>query len=65
MPATRRNLIVALALSPLAVASSREEPPANTDAKLQKALADIREASARLTQIAAPMNLEPAFIFKP
>jgi hypothetical protein len=65
MPVTRRDLIVALTLSPLAAVSSAAELPANADAQLQKAYANIRETSTRLAQIAAPMNLEPAFVFKP
>jgi hypothetical protein len=33
--------------------------------KLQKALSDIRDVSQRLAQIEVPMNIEPAFVFRP
>jgi hypothetical protein len=40
-------------------------PPAATpEAKLQKAYADVREVSIRLSQLEVPMAVEPAFAFK-
>jgi outer membrane lipoprotein-sorting protein len=65
MPVTRRALIVALAVSPLAAAPAAAQAPTDPAAKLQKAYSDVRENSARLTQISVPMNLEPAAVFKP
>jgi hypothetical protein len=35
------------------------------EAKLQKAYADVHDVSVRLSQIDVPMNIEPAFVFKP
>ena len=41
-------------------------PAASTaEQKLQKAYADIREASERLAKIEVPMDVEPAFSFRP
>ena len=41
-------------------------PPADTpEQKLQKAYADIRAASDRLAKIEVPMDVEPAFDFRP
>lgn len=53
--------MVTLALSPAAAAQSPKPP----EDKLQKATEDVREAGTKLTQIAVPMSLEPAFTFKP
>jgi hypothetical protein len=39
-------------------------PPATPEARLQKALADIRQTSDRLAQIEVPMDIEPAFAFR-
>ena len=39
-----------------------QAPP---EAKLQKAYADVHDVSVRLSQIDVPMNIEPAFVFKP
>ena len=38
---------------------------ATPQAKLDKAYADIRETSQRLAKIEVPMDLEPAFAFRP
>lgn len=41
-------------------------PAASTpEQKLQKAYADIRETSERLAKIEVPMDIEPAFSFRP
>jgi hypothetical protein len=41
-------------------------PVATTpEQKLQKAYADIRETSQRLAKIEVPMDVEPAFSFRP
>lgn len=37
----------------------------NPEQQLQKAYADIREVSGRLSKIEVPMNVEPAFSFRP
>ena len=38
---------------------------ATPEQKLQKAYADIRETSQRLAKIEVPMDVEPAFSFRP
>jgi hypothetical protein len=40
-------------------------PSATPDQKLQKAYDDVRQISARLSKLEVPMNVEPAFAFKP
>jgi hypothetical protein len=39
-------------------------PPATPEARMQKAVADIRKTSDRLAQIEVPMDIEPAFSFR-
>lgn len=46
-------------------APAAAQPADTPEQKLQKAYADIRSTSARLAQIEVPMNLEPAFSFRP
>ncbi len=41
------------------------QPPATPEQKLQKAYADVHEVSDRLSKIEVPMNIEPAFAFRP
>ena len=38
---------------------------ATPEQKLQKAYADVRQTSERLAKIEVPMDLEPAFAFRP
>ena len=38
--------------------------PASPEQRLQKAYADIRQVSERLSKIEVPMNIEPAFSFR-
>jgi hypothetical protein len=38
--------------------------PLTPEAKLQKAFADVHEASQKLSKIDVPMTVEPAFSFK-
>lgn len=38
---------------------------ADADAKLKKAVDDVRKVSERLAQMEVPMNTEPAFLFRP
>jgi hypothetical protein len=46
--------------TPAAVAAAR-----NPDEKLQKAIDGVRETSSRLASLEVPMEIEPAFLFKP
>ncbi len=41
------------------------QPAATPEARLQRAYADIRQISDRLQKLEVPMNVEPAFAFKP
>jgi hypothetical protein len=46
--------------------SPKPAPPAATpEQKIQKAMADVKQVSDRLAQLEVPMNLEPAFAFRP
>jgi hypothetical protein len=40
-------------------------PPATPEQRLQKAHADVRDVSERLSKLEVPMNVEPAFTFRP
>ena len=45
-------------------------PPANAtasdpEARLKKAVDDVQKVSERLSQMEVPMNVEPAFAFRP
>lgn len=40
------------------------QPAATPEQKLQKAYADIREVSDKLSKIEVPMDAEPAFLFR-
>jgi len=69
---TRRQWTAALAATvaaaPLAGQSTSRVPPQAAPApedKLQKAYADVRQLSDTLAKIEVPMNVEPAFAFKP
>ena len=42
---------------------SAAQPPATPEQRLQKATAEVHQASDRLAQIDLPMNIEPAFTF--
>jgi hypothetical protein len=60
MTFTRRQWAALLGISPLLA----QTPPAPApEAKLEKANADVREASQRLAEIEVPMDIEPAFRF--
>ncbi len=41
------------------------QSPATPEQKLQKAYADVHQVSDRLSKIEVPMNVEPAFAFRP
>ena len=72
---TRRQMAVLLGASPLLAQVTQKIPPqgvptpappnATPEQKLEKALADVRQTSSRLAQIELPMNIEPAFAFRP
>jgi hypothetical protein len=40
-------------------------PSATPEQKLQKAYDDVRQTSVRLSKLEVPMNVEPAFAFRP
>ena len=71
---TRRKWAAMLAAAPALAQVSSPVPPQGVPAapataltpegKLQKALAEVREVSQRLSQIEMPMDVEPAFSFK-
>ena len=77
---SRRRMAALLAATPLAaqVASppaTQKTPPigapapappsATPEQKMQKAYDDVRQISTRLSKLEVPMNVEPAFAFKP
>ena len=72
---TRRNAAALLTASPLLAQVTQKTPPqgapapappaATPEQKMQKALADVHQLSGRLAQIELPMNIEPAFAFRP
>lgn len=67
--------VAAASAAPLAAQVTSKTPPQGVPAptsaaatpqqKLEKAYADIRETSERLAKIEVPMNVEPAFSFRP
>jgi hypothetical protein len=72
---TRRELTALLGAAPLAAQVTQKTPPqgapapapgaATAEQKLQKAFADVHEVSDRLAQVEVPMDIEPAFAFRP
>ncbi len=72
---TRREWTALMAAAPLAAQVTSKVPPqgapappnpaATAQEKLQKAYADIRSLSDRLSKMEVPMDLEPAFAFRP
>ncbi len=77
---TRRQAAALLGVAPLAAqvatppatskappvgAPAPAQPAATPEQRLQKAYADIRQISDRLRNIEVPMNVEPAFAFRP
>lgn len=72
---TRRQMAALVAAAPLAAQVTSKVPPqgvpvpsqpaATPQEKLQKAYADIRAVSDRLSKMEVPMDLEPAFAFRP
>jgi hypothetical protein len=60
MTFTRRQWAALLGISPLL---AQTQPAPAPEAKLEKANADVREASQRLAEIEVPMDIEPAFRF--
>ena len=78
---SRRRMAALLAAAPLAAAqapsppATQKTPPlgvpapappsATPEQKLQKAYDDVCQISVRLSKLEVPMNVEPAFAFKP
>ncbi|HSU58199.1 MAG TPA: hypothetical protein VLI55_02700 [Bryobacteraceae bacterium] len=72
---TRRQWTALIAAAPLAAQVTSKIPPqgapapsppsANPQQALQKAYADVRALSDRLSKMEVPMNVEPAFAFRP
>jgi hypothetical protein len=71
---TRRQWTALLGAAPLVAQVTSSVPPAGVPApssgpaspeqRLQKAYADVRQASERLSKVELPMNVEPAFSFR-
>ncbi len=71
---TRRRWTALLMTAPLAAqvtstapptgAPAPPKPPATPHERMQKAYADVRQVSDRLSKIEVPMNVEPAFSFR-
>jgi hypothetical protein len=72
---TRRQVTALFGAVPLAVQVTQKTPPqgapapatpgATPEQKLQKAFADVHQVSDRLAQLEVPMDIEPAFAFRP
>lgn len=64
---TRRQVTAAIgAAVPLSAQIATPKPSDIAPAdKLSKAASDVREISERLAQMEVPMNVEPAFLFRP
>lgn len=72
---SRRECAWLIAATPLIAQVTQKNPPegapapapaaATSEQKLQKAYSDVRETSERLSKIEVPMNIEPAFAFRP
>ena len=63
---TRRAWTLIWGAAPLAVQAAQNPPTAEPAApsNLDKAIAEVRQVSERLSQLEVPMNVEPAFAFK-
>lgn len=72
---TRRQIAALLAASPIAAqvtstvppqgAPAPPAPPATPQARMEKAYANVRKVSDRLSKLEVPTSLEPAFAFRP
>lgn len=78
---TRRQMAVLLGAAPLLAQVPQKTPPqatapplaspapappgATPEQKRQKAFTDVHQLSDRLAQIELPMDIEPAFAFRP
>ena len=72
---TRREWTALVGASPLLAQVTSKTPPqgsplpappsATPAQRQQKATADVRQVKDRLAQIEVPMDVEPAFIFRP
>ena len=67
---TRREWTAVLGAAPLATpfalqaAQTAATPEPIAPTSLEKAVADVRQVSDRLSKLEVPMNVEPAFSFK-
>ena len=72
---SRRQWAALIAVAPLAAQTTQKTPPlgapaspqapATPQARMQKANDDVRRVSDRLAHIDVPMDVEPAFAFRP
>ncbi len=72
---TRRQWVALSGAAPLIAQVTQKVPPqgapapaspaATPEQKVQKAYADVHQISDRLSKIEVPMNIEPAFAFRP
>jgi hypothetical protein len=70
-----KRLVCALAAIPAAAQVTQKVPPqgapapppqpATPEQRLQKAYADVHAVSDQLSKLEVPMNIEPAFAFRP
>lgn len=74
-PLSRRAVLSGIAAGPALLAETAAAqtqtaatpipPTASESSVSDKALSDLRRASATLSKLAVPMDLEPAFVFRP
>jgi hypothetical protein len=72
---TRRSWTALMGVSPLLGQITQKTPPegapkpaapnATPEQRMQKAMADVKQVSDRLAQLEVPMDIEPAFAFRP
>jgi hypothetical protein len=72
---TRREWTALVGASPLLGQVTQKTPPegapkpapasATPEQRTQKAVADVKQVSDRLAQLEVPMDIEPAFAFRP
>lgn len=72
---TRRQWAALAAASPVLAQVTQKTPPegapkpaapaATPEERRHKAMADVKNVSDRLAQLEVPMNVEPAFAFRP
>jgi hypothetical protein len=72
---TRRSWTALIGVSPLLGQVTQKTPPegaptpaapdATPEQRMQKAMADVKQVSDRLAELEVPMDIEPAFAFRP